>query len=66
MNIKKGDIVQHRMYDDMQGEVIRVDFGRISQDDGTRRGYHMVAFHGGSGCLKYREPKYLRVIRRVK
>ncbi len=59
MNIKKGDIVQHKMYSKMQGIVVRVGFSRFHQG-------HVVVFHGGHGYLKYREPKFLRVIRRKK
>lgn len=69
MNIKKGDIVQHKMYSDMQGKVVKVWFDRMrcyewDESDTSFNCFHTVGFDGGHGNLKYRDPKDLRVIRR--
>lgn len=71
MNIKKGDIVQHKRYREMQGQVVRVYFDRFrryewDESDESFGCFHTVAFHGGGGDLKFRDPNDLRVIRRVK
>lgn len=60
MNIKVGDIVKYKYNGFLCGRVRKIWFVKSSMLKDT----HLVEFDSGHGYRQYKQPKYLKVIRR--
>lgn len=59
MNISVGDIVKMKITNIVCGRVVKIEYIKDYN-------MHVVAFHSGHGYLKYKAPRYLKIIRKNK